>query len=56
MEVHAPMQAAARAAMPPDTYAQMREDMVGVVREWAGGDGAFSVDVEYLLIVARRRG
>jgi len=26
------------------------------VRGWAGGDGAFSVDVEYLLIVARRRG
>ena len=56
MEVHAPMQVAAKAAMPPDSYAQMREDMVGVVREWAGGDGAFSVDVEYLLIVARRRG
>ena len=56
MEVHAPMQAAAKAAMPPDLYAQMREEMQGVVREWAGGDGAFSLDVEYLLIVARRRG
>ncbi len=56
MEVHAPMQAAAKAAMPPDLYGQMREDMVAVVRGWAGGDGALSVDVEYLLIVARRRG
>ena len=56
MEVHAPMQAAAKQAMPADAYEQMRAEMTGVVREWAGGDGAFSVDVEYLLIVARRRG
>ena len=56
MEVHAPMQAAAKIAMPPDLYAQMREEMLAIVREWAGGDGAFSVDVAYLLIVARRRG
>jgi ubiquinone/menaquinone biosynthesis C-methylase UbiE len=56
MEVHAPMQAAAMEAMPADEYARLREDMLRVVREWAGGDGAFSVDVEYLLIVARRRG
>ena len=56
MEVHAPMQAAAKAAMPPDVYAQMRQDMVALARGWAGGDGPFSVDVEYLMIVARRRG
>lgn len=56
MEVHSPMQAAAKAAMAPDVYAQMREEMQGVVRDWAGGDGAFAVDVEYLVIVARRRG
>ena len=29
MEVHAPMQAAAKAAMPPDAYAQMREEHAG---------------------------
>ncbi len=56
MEVHAPMQAAAKAAMSPDLYAQMREEMLAAVRELAGGDGPFSVDVEYLVIVARRRG
>jgi len=56
LEVHAPMQAAAMEAMPAQEYAQLRENMLGVVRGWAGGDGAFSVDVEYLLIVARRRG
>ena len=50
------MQAAAKEAMPADEYAQLREGMLGVVRGWAGGDGAFSVDVEYLLIVARKRG
>ncbi len=56
LEVHAPMQAAAMEAMPADEYAQLRENMLGVVRGWAGGDGAFSVDVEYLLIVAHKRG
>jgi hypothetical protein len=56
MERHAPMQAAAKEAMPPETYAEMRADFVELVRGWAGGDGPFSVDAEYLLIVARKRG
>ncbi|MEJ7750528.1 MAG: class I SAM-dependent methyltransferase, partial [Thermoleophilaceae bacterium] len=56
MERHAPMQAAAKAAMPEDVYASMRGDFVALAREWAGGDGPFEVDVDYLLIVARRRG
>ena len=42
--------------MPPETYAQMRAEMVEVARGWAGGDGPFSVDAEYLQFVARRRG
>ena len=56
MEQSAPPQAAAKASMPPDTYAQMRAEMVELARGWAGGDGAFEVDAEYLQIVARRRG
>ena len=40
----------------PIGYAEMREDMVDVARGWAGGDGPFSVDAEYLLMVARRHG
>lgn len=56
MEEHSPMQAAAKAQMPPDVYAKMRAEFVDLAREWAGGDGPFSVDVEYLLIVARKRG
>ncbi|HZI90953.1 MAG TPA: class I SAM-dependent methyltransferase [Thermoleophilaceae bacterium] len=56
MEEHSPMQAAAKAQMPPDVYAQMREEFVDLARRWAGDDGPFSVDVEYLLIVARKRG
>jgi SAM-dependent methyltransferase len=56
MERHAPMQAMAKERMPHDVYARMREEFVEMVRGWAGGDGAFSVDAEYLLIVARRRG
>jgi len=56
MERHAPMQAAAKERMPPDLYARMRDEQLAIVRGWAGGDGAFSVDAEYLLIVARKRG
>jgi SAM-dependent methyltransferase len=56
MERHAPMQAAAREQMPPDEYARMRADFVDLARGWAGGDGPFSVDAEYLLIVARKPG
>jgi len=56
MERHSPMQVAAKEAMPADTYTQMRGDFVDLVRGWAGGDGAFSVDAEYLVVVARKRG
>jgi len=56
MEVHAPMQAAAKAGMPPEDYGRMRDEQTARIREWAGGDGAFSVDVEFMVIVARRRG
>lgn len=56
MERNAPMQVAAREAMPADAYAAMRADFVELARGWAGGDGAFSVDAEYLVVVARKRG
>jgi SAM-dependent methyltransferase len=56
MERNAPMQAAAKEAMPPEVYAKMRGDFLEVARGWAGGDGPFSVDAEYLVIVARKKG
>jgi ubiquinone/menaquinone biosynthesis C-methylase UbiE len=56
MERHAPMQVAAKERMPADEYARMREALVAMAREWAGGDGSFSVDAHYVVIVARRRG
>lgn len=56
MERHAPMQAAAKEQMPADDYARLRSELVDLARGWAGGDGPFSVDVEYMLIVARKRG
>ena len=56
MERSAPMQAAAKANMPEDEYARMREELAALAREWAGGDRPFSVEVHYALIVARRRG
>ena len=56
MEKHAPMQAAAKERMPAEQYAQLREEFLALLRGWAGGDVAFSVDVEYLITVARKRG
>jgi SAM-dependent methyltransferase len=56
LERNAPMQAAAKEALPPELYAQMRSDFIELARGWAGGDGPFSVDAEYLVIVARKRG
>ena len=56
MERHSPPQAMASESMPPDLYAQMREEMVEMARGWAGGDGPFSVDGHYVAIVARRPG
>jgi SAM-dependent methyltransferase len=52
----APPQAVAKANMPPDVYAQMREEMLEMARGWAGGDGSFAVDAHYVAIVARRPG
>ena len=56
MERHAPMQVAAKEQMPADEYGRMREELVALARGWAGGDGPFTVDAPYVLIVARRRG
>jgi len=56
MERSAPPQVVAKENMPPDLYAQMREEMLEVARGWAGGDGPFSVDGRYVAIVARRPG
>lgn len=56
MERGAPPQVAARENMPPDLYAQMREETLEVARGWAGGDGPFSVDARFVAIVARRPG
>lgn len=56
MERHSPMNMAAKEQMPADDYARFREAMVDMARDWAGGDGPFTVDARYVLIVARRRG
>lgn len=56
MERHAPMQVAAKEAMPAELYGQMRAEMLELVRSWAGGDRPFSVQGSYAVIVARRPG
>lgn len=55
MELQAPMQAAAKAAMEPELYARLRGEMVDWVRGLTG-DGPGAIEAEYMLIVARRRG
>jgi ubiquinone/menaquinone biosynthesis C-methylase UbiE len=52
----APMAAAARAAMPADTYEAMSADQHKVVERLAQGDGPVKIEAEYLLIVARKPG
>ena len=56
MERHSPMQAAAKERMPAEEYARMREEMVALASDWAGGDGPFTLEAHYVVIVARRRG
>jgi hypothetical protein len=56
MERHSPMTAVAKEQMPAEDYARFRGAMVDMAREWAGGDGPFTVGARYVVIVARRRG
>jgi ubiquinone/menaquinone biosynthesis C-methylase UbiE len=56
MERHAPMQVAAKRQMPEDVYARLLADQVELLRAWAGKDGPVSIEWEYLVIVARKRG
>ena len=56
MERDAPMHVAAKERLPRERYARLREDLIGLARDWAGGDGPFAVEAQYVLIVARRRG
>jgi len=51
----APMAAAAREAMPPETLDAMLAEQAELVESWVAG-GPARVDVEYLQIVARKRG
>ncbi len=47
----------ARKMLAADSYAEMREDGLALIREWnTAGDGSVVIDAEYLLVVARRRG
>ena len=50
------MQMAAKERLSRDEYSRMRDELVALARDWAGGDGPFTVDAHYALIVARRRG
>ena len=52
-----PPYAAARAGLPPEQYEELLRDTVDLMRRWGTDDDAgVRVDVEYLIIVARKRG
>jgi len=52
-----PPYAAARAGLPPEQYEELVRDTVDLMRRWGTDDDAgVRVDVEYLIIVARKRG
>jgi SAM-dependent methyltransferase len=53
---NAPNSVAAREALPPERFEQLRSEVAGLAREWGGGDGPLSIEADYLVIVARKRG
>jgi SAM-dependent methyltransferase len=53
---NAPNSVAARETLPPERFEQLRSEIVSLAREWSGGEGEMSIEAEYLVIVARKRG
>jgi ubiquinone/menaquinone biosynthesis C-methylase UbiE len=53
---NSPNAVAARETLPPEQFEQLRSEIARVARDWGGGDGPLTVDADYLLIVARKRG
>ena len=51
-----PMAVASREALPSDAWEAMTAEQRELIESWAGGDGPVAIEVEYLLIVARKRG
>ncbi len=52
----APRQAQLRELLGQERFEELQSEQLELIRRWAGGDGPVSIDAEYLLIVARRRG
>ena len=53
----APVCIAIREALPPERQQELRAEQAALAQRWAGGrDGPVSVEAEYLVIVARKRG
>lgn len=56
VEQYAGPQIAARQALPADRYAELSADLLDLVRSRVRGDGPVSLALDYLLVVARKRG
>jgi ubiquinone/menaquinone biosynthesis C-methylase UbiE len=53
----APTMAAARRALPPDRFEELRRQLAELMARWnVAADGSLRVEAEYAVIVARRRG
>jgi SAM-dependent methyltransferase len=52
----APTFAGARARLGDERAEELRGAIADLAREWSGGDGPISIEAEYLVIVARKRG
>ena len=56
LEQNAGPQIAARQALSPDRYSELRAELLELVRGFAAGDGAVTITLDYLLVIARKRG
>jgi SAM-dependent methyltransferase len=57
MAASSPPYAAAREGLPPEQYEELTRDTLELMRRWSNDDeGGVRIDVDYLLLVARKRG
>jgi hypothetical protein len=56
IERDAPLHVATRSALSPEQRDALHADCLEVVRRWNGGDGQVRIELDYLQIVARKRG
>ena len=56
MAVSSPDAVALRGTLPPEQFEEHQARLIELFRKRGGGDGPVAIDVEYAVIVARKRG